>query len=118
MFKKGDKVRCVAASSNGYPGIVGKVYEVKDIVDQGTYGHIYLVTDEPGANLGCQNARFELVTQAQQAAADAALTQIVGGIDQILDAAYERQRAIGGQDKGYKPDAIDWDKHKKFMRNL
>lgn len=118
-FKVGDKVRCIQKSFNGYPGIVGKVYEVKDAIDQHTgYGHIVLITDEPCANLGCQNNRFELVTQDQLDKADAALTGVVAGIDAMLDAASAKSRAIGGEDKGYVPDKIDWDKHKQYMRNL
>lgn len=114
-FKVGDKVRCIKVSMNGYPGIPGKVYEVRDVDNSMHGGHIYLITDEPCGNLGCQSERFELV--ASDCKVDA-LAVVAGEIDAMLDAAMEKSRAIGGEDKGYVPDKIDWDKHKQYMRSL
>ena len=105
-FKVGDTVRCVKDPLDiSYPGRVGQTYVVVEVVDS---QHIRF---EHGG-LGVTAGRFELVNQ------DDATSVAATDWDGKLDAAFERQRAIAGEDKGYKPDAIDWDKHKQFMRNL
>lgn len=102
MFKVGDRVRCVKASPyGGYDSDVGKDYIVISVTPN--TGFIKLRDDGEYNN----PERFELV--GVTATTD---------WDKQLDAAFEKQRAIGGEVKGYKPDAIDWDKHKQYMKGL
>lgn len=100
-FKVGDRVRCIKAGKPGYAGVPGNIYTVKVVNDD---KHITV-----DGVTGSAVERFELVADQPDAAMD---------WDASLDAAFGRQRAIAGEDKGYKPDAIDWDRHKQFMRNL
>lgn len=98
-IKIGDRVQCIEASTNGYPGIVGKVYTVKDVV-KGTEWHLYLETDEPCSTLACSAKRFKLYTGSD----------VSQWFDDHLKEPPKKKERV--------PDELDWEKHKAFMRSL